>query len=232
MKKIKWHTLVLSALYIALGVFLIAAPGVTLNVLCGTIGGAVLLCGIVQLIRYFTQREGLFWAPLTLIFGIICVGVGGFLLLRSDIIISALPTVFGLFVIFDSVVRIQNALELRRCQYENWKSFLLLGVLSILLGALMIANPFGTMETLVMAIGVILTIEGALNLITSLYTGLAVRSYLKLHPELNRALEEATGQDLDGDGMVAAPVTAATVEGTARELETAPAEEPKQLPAP
>ncbi|MBQ7858540.1 MAG: DUF308 domain-containing protein [Faecalibacterium sp.] len=229
MKKIKWHTLMLSVVYIALGVFLIAAPDVTLNAVCYTIGGAVLVCGAVQLVRYFTQREALFFAPLTLIFGIICVGVGGFLLLRSDIIISLLPTVFGLFVVFDSVTRIQNALELRRCQYKNWKSFLLLGLLSIALGILMIANPFGTMQTLVVAIGVILTLEGALNLISSLYTGLAVRTYLKLHPELNQTLEQATGTDLDGDGVVAA-----TVEGTAREVAPDPEAEtpPPALPAP
>ena len=60
---------------------------------------------------------------------------------------------FGLFVIFDSLGRIQNALELRRCEYSSWKIFLLLAVLSVVLGIVMVVDPFGTMETLVMAIG-------------------------------------------------------------------------------
>ena len=66
---------------------------------------------------------------------------------------------FGLFVIFDSISRVQNALDLRRCGYSSWKSFLLLPVLSVVLGVIMILNPFGTMETLVMAIGIILIVE-------------------------------------------------------------------------
>ena len=45
-KKIKWHTLALSVIYLALGVFLVAAPGVTLNVVCCLIGGTVLVCGL------------------------------------------------------------------------------------------------------------------------------------------------------------------------------------------
>ena len=36
-----------------------------------------------------------------------------FLILRSDIVVRILPIVFGLFVIFDSLGRIQNALDLR-----------------------------------------------------------------------------------------------------------------------
>lgn len=221
-KKIKWHTLALSVVYLALGVFLIAEPTVTLNVVCYLIGGAVLACGVVQLVRYFAQKEDGLLAPLTLCFGIVCLAIGGFLIVRSDIVIRILPVMFGLFVVFDSVTRIQNALELRRCQYSNWWVFLLLGLLSIALGILMITNPFATMETLVMAIGVILTIEGALNLISTLYTTLAVRRFLKLNPVVNAAVEAATGLDLDGDGIVAAPTEAATVEGVVREVDGEP----------
>lgn len=91
---------------------------------------------------------------------------------------------FGLFVIFDAIGRVQNALDLRRCGYDSWKGFLLLPVLSVVLGVILIANPFGAMETLVMAIGVILIVEGAaINLLSALYTVLAVRRFAKLHPE-------------------------------------------------
>ena len=91
--------------------------------------------------------------------------------------------VFGLFVIFDAIARVQNALDLRRCGYDSWKGFLLLPVLSVVLGVVLIVNPFGAMETLVMAIGVILIVEGAINLLSALYTVLALRRFAKLHPE-------------------------------------------------
>lgn len=117
--------------------------------------------------------------------------------------------VFGLFVIFDSLGRVQNALELRRCQYSSWKGFLLLALLSVVLGIVMVVNPFGAMETLVMAIGVILIVEGALNLLSAAYTAFAVRRFMKMHPEAQSVLEAVTGQDLNGDGVVAPNVTPA-----------------------
>ena len=151
--------------------------------------------------------------------GLVCLALGGFLILRSDIVVRILPIVFGLFVIFDSLGRIQNALDLRRCEYPSWKGFLLLPVLSVVLGVVMILNPFGTMETLVMAIGIILIIEGAINLLSALYTVLAIRRFSKLHPETQSMLESLTGQDLNGDGVIAPDIAPADVEASAVELD-------------
>ena len=218
-KKLKWNLILMSILYLALGIFLLMVPGTALNIVCYALGGVVLACAAVQLIRYFVVERGVFQSQLTLISGLVCLGLGAFLIIRSDIVVRILPIVFGLFVIFDSLGRIQNALELRRCEYSSWKGFLLLAVLSIVLGIVMILDPFGTMETLVMAIGVILIIEGALNLLSALYTVIAVKRFLKLHPETQSMLEAVIGKDLNGDGVIAPDVTPTDAEATAVELD-------------
>lgn len=219
MKNLKWNLILMSVLYIALGIFLIVEPGTALNVVCYALGGMVLACAVMQLVRYFTAERGVFQSQLTLAFGIICLALGGFLIIRSDIVVRILPIVFGLFVIFDSLGRIQNAMELRRCRYSSWKGLLLLAVLSVVLGIIMVVNPFETMETLVMAIGIILVVEGALNLLSALYTALAVRRFMKMHPATVSKLEELTGQDLNGDGVIAPAVTPADAEASAVELD-------------
>ena len=153
-KKLKCNLIVMSVLYLALGIFLLMVPGTALNVVCYALGGVVLLGAVIQLVRYFLVERGIFQSQLTLISGLVCLALGGFLILRSDIVVRILPIVFGLFVIFDAIGRVQNALDLRRCGYDSWKGFLLLPVLSVVLGVILIANPFGAMETLVMAIGI------------------------------------------------------------------------------
>lgn len=219
MKNLKWNLILMSLLYLGLGVFLLLMPDIALSVVCYALGGVVLACAAVQLVRYFVSERGIFQSQLTLISGLVCLGLGGFLILRSDIVVRILPIVFGLFVIFDSLGRVQNALELRRCGYTSWKSFLLMALLSVVLGAVMLLNPFGAMETLVMAIGVILIVEGALNLLSTLYTTLAVRRFLRLHPQVQSQLEAITGEDLNGDGVVAPPITEADAEASAVELD-------------
>ena len=218
-KKLKWNLILMSVLYLGLGIFLLMRPSTALNVVCYALGGVVLVCAAVQLVRYFAVERGIFQSQLTLISGLVCLALGAFLIIRSDVVVRVLPIVFGLFVIFDSLGRIQNALELRRCEYPSWKGFLLLAVLSIALGVIMIVDPFGTMETLVMAIGVILIVEGSLNLLSALYTVIAVKRFLKLHPETQSMLEAVTGEDLNGDGVIAPDVARADVEASAVELD-------------
>ena len=70
-----------------------------------------------------------------------------------------------------------------------------------------------------MAIGVILIIEGALNLLSALYTVIAVKRFIKLHPETQSVLEAITGKDLNGDGVIAPDVTHTDAEATAIELD-------------
>ena len=134
MKNLKWNLILMSLLYLGLGIFLLAVPGVALNIVCYALGGVVLACAAVQLIRYFTVDHKVFQSSFTLISGLVCLGLGGFLILRSDIVVRILPVVFGLFVVFDSLGRLQNALELRRCGYPSWKWFILLALLSVVLG--------------------------------------------------------------------------------------------------
>jgi uncharacterized membrane protein HdeD (DUF308 family) len=219
MKNLKWNLVLLSLLYLALGAFLLLQPGTALNVVCYALGALVLVCAAVQLIRYFVAERSVFQSQITLVSGIVCLALGAFLILRSDVVIRILPILFGLFVVFDSLGRIQSALELRRCRYSSWKGVLLLALLSVALGVIMIVNPFGTMETLVMAIGIILLIEGILNLLTTLYTAFAVRRFMKLNPAVESKLEELTGQDLNGDGVIAPDVTVTDAEASAVELD-------------
>ena len=218
-KKLKWNLVLMSLLYLGLGVFLVMKPGTALNIVCYALGGVVLLGAVIQLVRYFLVERGIFQSQLTLISGLVCLALGGFLILRSDIVVRILPIVFGLFVIFDAIGRVQNALDLRRCGYDSWKGFLFLPVLSVVLGVVLVANPFGAMETLVMAIGIILIVEGAINLLSALYTVLAVRRFTKLHPETQSMLESLTGEDLNGDGVVAPDVTRTDAEASAVELD-------------
>ena len=218
-KKLKWNLVLMSILYLGLGIFLLLVPGTAMNIVCYALGGVVLACAAVQLVRYFAVERGVFQSQLTLVSGIVCLALGAFLIIRSDIVVSILPIVFGLFVIFDSLGRIQNALDLRRCEYPSWKGFLFLPVLSVVLGVVLVINPFGAMEKLVMAIGIILIVEGAINLLSALYTVLAVRRFAKLHPETQSMLESLTGEDLNGDGVVAPDVTRTDAEASAVELD-------------
>ena len=52
-KKLKWNLILMSLLYLALGIFLLMVPGTALNVVCYALGGVVLvLMGIKILVEH------------------------------------------------------------------------------------------------------------------------------------------------------------------------------------
>lgn len=212
MKNLKWNMLLLSALYVVLGLVLLFWPEMVLGAICILIGGLVAGTGVFQLVRFFVARERLLFAPLTLITGLISLGLGVFLLLRSDVILTALPLVFGLFVVFDSVVRLQNAWELRRVGISSWKGIFGMGMISVVLGLVVLFNPFATVQALVMGIGVILIVEGFMNLLSMGYTAFVMRKCQQATTEILSDLEDLTS-------FASMPDSSVTLEGTARELD-------------
>ena len=58
-KKLKWNLILMSLLYLALGIFLLMVPGTALNVVCCALGGVVLACACIFLPQRCWRSRGL-----------------------------------------------------------------------------------------------------------------------------------------------------------------------------
>ena len=56
-KKLKWNLVLMSVLYLGLGIFLVMKPGTALNIVCYALGGVVLACAAGALLRYRHRRR-------------------------------------------------------------------------------------------------------------------------------------------------------------------------------
>ena len=126
--------------------------------------------------------------------------VGIFLLVKPGLVLTILPLVFGVFVLFDSVGRVQNALELRRAGWPHWWALLLFALLSVVLGAVIIADPFAAQRLLLQVIGGILLVEAVLGLACALYTNTMLRTLEKQAEQMARQLEQL-GDALEADAV-------------------------------
>lgn len=178
-----------SVAFILVGLALLLWPDLSLRLVCGLFGAVILIKGVSSLIGYARAEVRTFFSYFGWVFGAAATALGVFLLIRPETVVSILPILVGLFVIFDGIMRVQSAFELRSAGYNNWWSFLLLALVSGVLGVLMIWNPFGTVELLVMAIGVILLIEGVLNLASAIYAAVMLKGLKKAASEVADELE-------------------------------------------
>ncbi|MBM6916596.1 DUF308 domain-containing protein [Gemmiger formicilis] len=188
-RHLKASMFVMQLVYLALGLALVFAPDMSARVLCYACGAALAVVGLLAVWRFAAARqERLLFAWFSLVYGVLFTVLGIFLLVQPDTVLTVLPAVFGVFVLLDSLGRIQNALELRRAGLVRWWGMLFFALLSVVLGVLILINPFAALTTTVRVIGAVLLIESVLGLACALYTSLVLR-------ELEKAVRDA-GDDL------------------------------------
>lgn len=179
-----------SVAFILVGLALLLWPEASLRVVCGLFGLVILMKGVGSIYSFLKAEVRGFFSYFGWLFGAAAVALGIFLLIRPQTVVSILPILVGLFVIMDGVMRVQSAFELRAEGYDHWWSLLILALVSVVLGAVMLWNPFGTVELLVMAIGVILMVEGALNLVGYIWAAIQLKGLKKAAQDMADQMQE------------------------------------------
>lgn len=212
LRYVKNGMLLLSIAFIVLGVLLLVMPQTSLLWICYAFGAVVLLTGVVCLIQYVRVRGSGFTAPFLLVGGIVTTALGLFSLAQPQVVASFLPVVFGIFILFDGCSRIGTALDLAKRRGDKWWVMLLFSLLSIALGILLLLNPFGAAVSVVALCGVLLIVEGVVNLSCVVYAAMELRTLDRMtDAALNATLgalgdmldeEEAAALNADHEGVV------------------------------
>ncbi len=201
MKLLKDTHVITAICYIALGAVLFLYPALALNLVCSGIGIVVLVFGLMKLLSYFkTKTDGLA-KQLDLVIGIILSVLGIFILVKPGLIAAMLPFAVGVYIFFDSVLNIRQALELKNVGFERWWSMLVIAVIMVVLGIIMICNPFKTAALTVRVIGAIFFCRGISNIITVWFTEKQVSNYNMNFQSSSQTVIDVEGKIIDDDEM-------------------------------
>lgn len=174
LKKIKTNVIASALLCIIMGVVLVAWPGMSVHIVCITVGAVTIVGGLSRLLTFALNRDGSLFSQMNLIMGLIITLIGAWILFQPDTIIAMIPILVGIIIIIHGINNIQQAVDLYRNRYDKWWVALLLGLITVIFGGLLIFNPFGAVNTLVMFIGLFLIYDGISDIwIVSRVSGMA-----------------------------------------------------------
>ena len=188
LRYIKTGMMLLSIAYIVIGMMLLVMPQTSLLWICYAFGAVVLITGIVCLVQY---------APFMLVGGVITACIGVFTLVRPQVVASFLPVVFGIFIVVDGLSRIGTAIDLAKRKGQKWWLLLLLSLVSVALGVVLVLHPFDAAIGVTMLCGILLIVEGALNLGCVLYAAMELRTLDRMANAAASAAMSAIGDALD-----------------------------------
>lgn len=149
-----------SILIAVIGLVLLLMPNLTNRIIVYGIGGVLVIYGIGRIIRYIRRSAGIGSMEHDLSVGLVCVVCGMFMILYSAVVISVLPFLFGLSVMFGGAMSIQAAFDVRRFHGDRWTLNLVIGIVFVFAGIAAIRNPFDTASLLTRFVGVCFLILG------------------------------------------------------------------------
>lgn len=180
--------ILVSALYVVLGIVLLVWPNTSLRIICYGLGFVMVVLGITYGIIYFTKENLSGFLQMDLVIGIICLAFGVFVLLNPTFLATVLPFAMGIILLLGAVVKIQSALNMRRLRFEKWYVVLICALVIIVMGIVLLCNPFAKEQHMVLYIGVCLIADGMTNLVSLLFIQIRVKKLAKIqkeHPEAN-----------------------------------------------
>ncbi len=171
LKKIKANMIVSSLLCVLLGLVLVLRPGLSVRIVCTAVGIVLILSGVTRIIDWFCARDGSMYAQMNLIFGIILVVVGVWIVVKPDKVLAIIPIIVGIVIGMHGLNNLKQAIELWRDKYDKWWVAFILGALTVGLGVLLICRPFAAIDTVVMLIGFFMIYDGLSNIwiVTRIY---------------------------------------------------------------
>lgn len=151
-----------SLIYMVLGLVLLFFPRLTTELLCTVVGVLLLAYGGTTIFSFFRRKDSTssFSMVAELILGVLSALVGIFFLTRSDLIISIIPVILGLYILIDALVNLKRGLDMRSYGYAGWTTTLVMSVLSLVFGLLILRHPFGIGLALWRVIGGVFLYQG------------------------------------------------------------------------
>lgn len=181
MKNIRVASVVEAVLLLAAGILLVVFPQASASIVCTILGLGGIIFGLAEVILFFAQDMMSLMDKDSFVTGMTSVLIGCLILFKKDLVMDLIPVILGLLILMSGLVKIQNAIVAKRIHYTASMSYLILGVICIVLGAIVMFGLSGqtAARTLFTIIGIFLIFAGASDLYVTLFLSGRYRKFMK-----------------------------------------------------
>ena len=175
--------------------------------ICRILGATMAVFGVMKIVLYFIREVEGVAIRFDFAVGLFCIILGALMLWRAPALTDILSVMIGLLVLVDSVFKLQVAVDSRRMGAHSWWVTLVCTVVCLVLGILLVFNPFDGKQVLTIMMGVSLIVDGVQNLCTVVYAAIFVKDVkAAVHDFVDDATAvETTGEILGEDAPQSKP---------------------------
>ena len=178
---LSWTEIITGGAVILLGLVLLIIPGVATSVLFNGIGAVCILIGLMHVVKYLTLDARMAVISNDMALGLAWIVGGTSIIIFKGLLVSLLPILFGLIVLVGGVIKIQSTLGFKRMNAPHWYWELICAVVSVVLGILILTNPFSTALLMMRVVGLALLLEGCMDMVSRIAYKRACDRFVNTH---------------------------------------------------
>lgn len=160
-RRMKGGWIATSLLCILIGLVFAIWPEMVASAANYILGGIILIVGIIYLAISFWSKQRSFLTGFGVVFSVILIVIGVFMLLKPEFVLSLFPMIIGGIIVVHGILDLKYSIELVSLKYKYWWVALIIAVATLGLGVLLLFNPFSAVKLAFRIIGVILIVDGA-----------------------------------------------------------------------
>ncbi len=168
-KAFKLDIFIVSLVVIIFGAIFVTFPSESIEVLCYVFGVAMSVWGVVSIISYFLADKYTLFNSYGLVRGIAFLSIGVVVLANPEEVAALFISIFGALLIIDGALKLQYAVDLIRAKAQGWQILMVAAFAVIILGGVVIFNPFDGQDTQMFFTGITMLIDGVCDVAMIIY---------------------------------------------------------------
>lgn len=168
MQKFFRSSLVTSIVLMILGVLLILQSEVTIITISYIIGTLLIALGAIAIIKFVKNVNGITREDLDIVYGTVTIILGVIVIYNPEAIASIIPIIIGIGIVISSATKLQYAIELKENLSSQWKTTMIISIISAICGVILICNPFKGAVVIMQIIGGFIIVYSILDIISTI----------------------------------------------------------------
>ena len=161
----KKYDIMSSTIFVIVGILLLLVPGRIVTTIIRLFGVIILILGILSLLNILKNKSN----SAELVSGILISILGLVFISNPHTIASIIPFILGVWIVIKSAFKLQFSYSLKRSSI-NYIKPLVINIITLILGLVLIFNPFKGAEALIRIVGGFMVVYGILDILNYGYT--------------------------------------------------------------
>lgn len=197
-KNLKWSAIIVSVVYMAVGVLLIMYPQASADVICDVIGYSMIISGVINIVTYFMLdlRTSLYRNDFVI--GVVTALLGFLVIYQKHVFQGIIPFILSLIIVASGFSKIQDAIDAVRLGYKNGWVYIVMSLISLVIGLVIMFGKINGNELLFRVIGIGLLYSGISDMYSTIYLSSKIKMFVKhLEEAEKQARMKASDQVID-----------------------------------